>query len=187
MRDVVTMQRHLSLAGRTPRLILEAMLMRWYFNSSKPEPRFSIKMWSYQYRKSHCGHKTVIRLSYPDMGYPILLTHWGWDKMDAIFQTRFSNGFSWMKMHEFWSKFHWNLFLGIHSTILQHWFRYWLGADQAISHYLNQWWLGYWHIYALLGLNELNFLLRFVVFLHITCLFWIILECIKWVYIKCIM
>ena len=85
----------------------------WYFNSSKPEPRFSIKMWSYQYRKSHCGHKTVIRLSYPDMGYPILLTHWGWDKMDAIFQTRFSNGFSWMKMHEFWLKFHWNLFLGI--------------------------------------------------------------------------
>ena len=29
------------------------------------------------------------------------LTHWGRDKMDAIFQTAFSNGYSWMKMSEF--------------------------------------------------------------------------------------
>ena len=29
------------------------------------------------------------------------LTHWGWDKMAAIFQMTFSNGFPWMKMHEF--------------------------------------------------------------------------------------
>ena len=29
------------------------------------------------------------------------LTHWGWDKMAAIFQTTFSNAFSWMKMYEF--------------------------------------------------------------------------------------
>ena len=31
-----------------------------------------------------------------------------------------------------------------------------LGADQATSHYLNQWWLIYWRIYASLGLNELK-------------------------------
>ena len=31
----------------------------------------------------------------------------------------------------------------------------WLGAEQATSHYLNQWWLFYWRIYASLGLNEL--------------------------------
>ena len=54
------------------------------------------------------------------------LTHWGRDKMDAITQAPFSNGFSWMKMYE----------------------------DQATSHYLNQWWLDYWRIYASLGLNE---------------------------------
>ena len=30
----------------------------------------------------------------------------------------------------------------------QHWFRLWLSADQATSHYLNQWWLHYWSIYA---------------------------------------
>ena len=29
------------------------------------------------------------------------LTHWGRDKMAAIFQTTFSNAFSWMKMHKF--------------------------------------------------------------------------------------
>ena len=34
--------------------------------------------------------------------------------------------------------------------------RKWLGADQATSHYLNQWWFVYWHIYASFGLNELT-------------------------------
>ena len=30
----------------------------------RPGPRFNIKMLSYQYRKSHCGDKTVVRSSY---------------------------------------------------------------------------------------------------------------------------
>ena len=85
-----------------------------------------------------------------------VLTHWGRDKMAAIFQTTFSNGFSWMKMFEFRLKFHWNLFLRVQLTISQHWFRQWLGDDQATSHYLNQWWWNCWRIYVLLGLNELN-------------------------------
>ena len=34
------------------------------------------------------------------------------DKMTTIFQTTFSNGFSWMKMCEFWLKCYWSLFLG---------------------------------------------------------------------------
>ena len=45
------------------------------------------------------------------------LTHWGPDKMAAISQT-FSNAFSWMKMLEFWFKFHWSLFLRFELTIL---------------------------------------------------------------------
>ena len=53
----------------------------------------------------------------------MLLTHWGGDKMAAIFQTTFSNGFSWMKMYDFRLTFHWSLFLGVQLTILQHWFR----------------------------------------------------------------
>ena len=48
------------------------------------------------------------------------LTHWGRDKMTAISQRTFSNGFSWMKMYEF----HWiALFLRIQFTIFHHWFR----------------------------------------------------------------
>ena len=71
-------------------------------------------------------------------------------------QTTFSNALSWMKMYEFWLRFHCSLFLGVQWTIFQLWFRQWLSADQATSHYLDQWWLVYWHIYVSLGLNELN-------------------------------
>ena len=86
----------------------------------------------------------------------LMLTHWGRDKMATIFQTTSSNVFSSLKMFEFRLKFHWNLFLRVQSTISQHWFRWWLGADQATSHHLNQWWLICWCIYASLGLNELS-------------------------------
>ena len=40
--------------------------------------------------------------------------------------------------------------------VFQHWFRLWLGADQAPSQYLNQCWLVYWRIYVSPGLNELT-------------------------------
>ena len=84
------------------------------------------------------------------------LTHWGRNKIAAISQTTLWNAFSLMKMHNFRLKFHWSLFLRFELTIFQHWFRYWLGTDQATSHYLNQWWLVYWHIYVSLDLNGLN-------------------------------
>ena len=38
-----------------------------------------------------------------------LLTHWGRDKMAAIYQTTFSNAFPWMKMYEIWLKVHWSV------------------------------------------------------------------------------
>ena len=50
------------------------------------------------------------------------LTHWGRDKMVAIFQT-FSNAFSWMKIYEFRLSFHLRLFPRVQLTIFQHWFR----------------------------------------------------------------
>ena len=68
------------------------------------------------------------------------LTHWGRDKMDAISQTTFSRAFSAMKIAAFWLNFHWNMFARVQLTIIEHWFRLWLGVDQATSHYLNQWW-----------------------------------------------
>ena len=60
-----------------------------------------------------------------------------------------------MKMFEFQLRFQWSLFPRVKLTIFHHWFRWWLGADQATSHYLNQGWEVYWRIYASLGLNEL--------------------------------
>ena len=88
--------------------------------------------------------------------YKLTFTHWGWDKMAAVSQTIFSNAFSWMKMYEFQLKFHWSILLRVQLTIFQHWFRLWLGTNQATSHYLNQWWLDYQCIYASLSLNELS-------------------------------
>ena len=82
-------------------------------------------------------------------------THWGRDKMAAFSQTTHSNEFSGMKILEFRLNFHWNLFLRVLSTIFHYWFWWWLGADQATSHYLNQWCLVYRRIYASLSLNEL--------------------------------
>ena len=38
------------------------------FSAKEPGPRFNIKMSSYQYRKSHCGDKTVVRSSYVHNG-----------------------------------------------------------------------------------------------------------------------
>ena len=85
------------------------------------------------------------------------LTHWSRDKMATIFQTTFSNAFSWMKVFEFqFRTFHWSLFPRVQLTIFQHWFRKWLGSVQATSHYVNQWWPVYWCIYASLGFNELT-------------------------------
>ena len=83
-------------------------------------------------------------------------SHWGRHKMAAVSQTTAWNVCSWMKMLEFRLRFHWSLFLRVQLTIIQHWFRKWLGAGQATSHYLNQWWLVYWRIYASLGLNKLT-------------------------------
>ena len=71
------------------------------------------------------------------------LTHWGREKMDAISQTTFSGAFSKMKMFEFRLKCRRRLFIRVQITIFQHRFRWWLGAVQATSHYLNQWWLVY--------------------------------------------
>ena len=67
------------------------------------------------------------------------LTYWGRGKMAAIFQI-FSNAFSSVKMLKFQLGFHRNLFLSFQLTVSQHWCRWWLGADQATNHYLNQWW-----------------------------------------------
>ena len=44
-----------------------------YISVSASGAWFNIKMSSYQYRKSHCGDKTVVRSSYLHKGFPILV------------------------------------------------------------------------------------------------------------------
>ena len=85
-----------------------------------------------------------------------MLTHWGRYKVNGITQTTFSSAFFWTKMFDFRLQFHWSLFLRVQLTLFKHWFWLWLGAVQATSHYLNQWWLVYRRIYASLGPNELK-------------------------------
>ena len=51
------------------------------------------------------------------------LTHWGRGKMAVIFQTTFSNAFSWMKINKLRLRFHWILFPRVKLTIFHHWFR----------------------------------------------------------------
>ena len=58
---------------------------------------------SYSNPRPHCASDFTM---HNDNGNVLdSLTHWGWDKMAAIFQTTFSNAFSWIK-----KKFHWLLF-----------------------------------------------------------------------------
>ena len=71
------------------------------------------------------------------------LKHWGWDRVADISKMLFSSAFYSMKM-----------FAEVCSQG-SNWFRYWLGAEQVASHYLNQWCIIYWCIYASLSLNEL--------------------------------
>ena len=65
------------------------------------------------------------------------LSDWGRDKMAAIFQMTFSNGFSLMKMYEFWLIFHWNMFLRIKLSALVQMLAC---TEQVARHYLNQLW-----------------------------------------------
>ena len=51
-----------------------------------------------------------------------------------------------MKMFELQLKFLWIILLGFQLIIHQHWFRSWLGAEQATSHYLNQWGPVHWRL-----------------------------------------
>ena len=53
----------------------------------RPGPRFNIKMTSYQYRKSHCGDKTILRQSYLHNGisYTGKMTSLYWIRAQASF------------------------------------------------------------------------------------------------------
>ena len=74
---------------------------------------------NWRYHWHSCGITTLVK---PKCDI-FLITHWGRDKIAAIWQMRFSNAFSWMKMFEFCLRFQWNLFLRFEIPIFHHWYR----------------------------------------------------------------
>ena len=76
-------------------------------------------------------------------------SHRGRDKMAAFIKHTFLNK-NVLILIEITMKF---VRKGPINNIPEHWFRWWFGADQATSNYLNQWWLSYWRIYASPGLK----------------------------------
>ena len=105
---------------------------------------------------SLCRYLVIQKWPHTEFYHYQNLTHWGWDKFATISQMSFSNAFSGMKMYKFCVRFHWSLLLRFELMIFQYWFRWWLGVDQVTSHYLNQWWLVYWCMYASPSFNELT-------------------------------
>ena len=69
----------------------------------------------------------------------------------------FSKAFIQKETFVFWYiKNHWNLIRQAQLTISHHWLRWWVGAKQLPSHYLNQWWIIEWCIYMALSLDGLS-------------------------------
>ena len=61
-----------------------------------------------------------------------------------------------MKMFVFRIQFDWSLFQLVQLTIIQNWFRKWLVACSATSHYLNQWWPKLLTHICVIWVNSLN-------------------------------
>ena len=91
---------------------------RWSFQLSSLEAFFSLEKYP-----SACVTFSHEYLCWQFSATVTELTLWGRGKMATISQTTFSNASSWMKMFEFRLRFHWSLFLGVQTTISQHWFR----------------------------------------------------------------
>ena len=49
-------------------IVLWLTMIWWHLTVKTLRPRFNIKMSSYQYKKSHCGHKIIVRSSYLNNG-----------------------------------------------------------------------------------------------------------------------
>ena len=81
-------------------------------------------------------HKAIKMWMFQNAAFNILRPRQdGQHLADDIFKFMFVNGevAVTIKCIEF-------LFLMVHLTVIQQWFRWWLAAEQATNHYLDQWW-----------------------------------------------
>ena len=109
----------------------------------------------YRWQSITRTNDNISSLSHVCIARPMWINTWRPRRNEQHFADDIFKRISSMKMFEFLIKFPWSLFPMVQLTIFQHWFRLWLGAVQATSHYLNQWLL-ILRIYASLGLNELT-------------------------------
>ena len=65
---------------------------------------------------------------------------WSWLFSSWLALTSFWNEVSWMAAVLFSSKCYRNCVVWFQLAISQRWFRWWLGAEHATRHCLNQWW-----------------------------------------------
>ena len=109
-------------------------------------------MWNNQKQQKSCQYVCWCkRILYEKIHF----THWGGDKVVAISQTIFKCIF----LNEtvlISLKILLKLLPEIRIDNILALVQMMLSADQATSHYLNQWWLIHWHIYVLLSLNGLK-------------------------------
>ena len=89
----------------------------------------------------YCGMARADNLCQVCYRYPIFPLHIEAEtKWQPFCWWHFQVHFLWTKLVIMWFAVHLSLFLGVQLTVSQHWLGWWLGADQAASHYLSQRW-----------------------------------------------
>ena len=103
----------------------------YVFDTGRSGPWFNMKVSSFQYRKSHCGDKTILRLSYLHNGisYTGKTTSLYWIRaLDAILKMEFSILFYFLESSDHLMMMPSDECQGTLLMISQYEFRYWLGA-----------------------------------------------------------
>ena len=111
-------------------LVFVRGIHRWPVNSQhkgpvtwKKFPFGDVIMCVHQYITQHLYRTICNGAAESNLCSSWMVTHWGRDKMVAIFQTTFSNAFCLKKINKFRLRFHWSLFRRVQLAIFQQWFR----------------------------------------------------------------
>ena len=112
-------------------ILREILILRPIHQLKEPGPWFNIKMTSYQYRKSHCGGKTILRLSYLHnmISYTIKTTSLYWIRALAIDIHNVS-------MHVAPCQFYNNFAVTLVTT--GQWLKWWVAAGFTPRHHLSK-------------------------------------------------
>ena len=105
---------HWCLLSRVQMVLSQHWFRQWLSAKQAPRGRLNIKMSSYQYRKSYCGDKTILRPSYLHNGisYTGKTASLYWIRAQAISQTDDAQWY----LEPLWS-----VYRGTYSTIHKRW------------------------------------------------------------------